>query len=107
MLIWVSEMLLMMGRGCFSVVVIPDAQFPCHCKANKLYPDTIRAIFGQDWVRNAIHCTDSPKDGVIECDYLFKIYAISLLHEADSVLYPSWYTATRHRVKHKQQYRNI
>jgi nucleoside diphosphate kinase len=73
MLIWVSEMLLMMGRGCFSVMVISDAQFSHHRTANELYPGTIRAIFGHKWVRNAIHCTDFPKDGIIECKYFFKI----------------------------------
>ncbi len=67
MSIWVSAMLSMMGRQCFFVVIISNAQFSHHHTATKLYPDTIRAIFGQDWVHNAIHCTDLPKDGVIEC----------------------------------------
>jgi hypothetical protein len=73
MSIWVSEMLSMMGHGCFFIAVILDAQFPRHCTAKELYPDTIRAIFGQDRVRNAIHCTDLPKDGIIQCKYFFKI----------------------------------
>ncbi|KAL3775718.1 hypothetical protein ACHAW5_003233 [Stephanodiscus triporus] len=41
--------------------------------AKELHPDTIRAIFGRDRIRNAIHCTDLPKDGVTECEYFFKI----------------------------------
>jgi len=41
--------------------------------AKELYPDTLRALFGRDRIRNAIHCTDLPKDGVIECEYFFKI----------------------------------
>lgn len=41
--------------------------------AKELYPDTIRAHFGKDRTRNAIHCTDLPKDGVMECEYFFKI----------------------------------
>lgn len=41
--------------------------------AKELYPDTIRARFGRDRNRNAIHCTDLPKDGVNECKYFFKI----------------------------------
>jgi hypothetical protein len=73
MSIWVSEMLSMMGCGCFFIVVIPDAQFHCHCTAKELYPNIIRAIFGQDRVRNAIHCTVLPNDVIIECKYLFKI----------------------------------
>ena len=34
--------------------------------AKYLRPDTIRAKFGFDRVRNAVHCTDLPEDGVIE-----------------------------------------
>lgn len=34
--------------------------------AKYLRPNTIRAKFGQDRVRNAVHCTDLPEDGVIE-----------------------------------------
>jgi nucleoside-diphosphate kinase len=34
--------------------------------AKYLRPDTIRAKFGLDRVRNAVHCTDLPEDGVIE-----------------------------------------
>ena len=32
-----------------------------------------RAKFGQDRVRNAIHCTDLAEDGVVECEYFFNI----------------------------------
>ena len=39
--------------------------------AKVLRPNTIRALFGKDRVRNAVHCTDLPEDGVIECDYFF------------------------------------
>ena len=41
--------------------------------AKELYSDTIRGKFGRDRVRNAIHCTDLPKDGVLEVEYFFKI----------------------------------
>ena len=41
--------------------------------AKELYPNTIRAHFGKDRTRNAIHCTDLPNDGVMECEYFFKI----------------------------------
>ena len=36
-------------------------------------PETIRAKFGVDRVRNAIHCTDLPEDGVLESEYFFDI----------------------------------
>jgi hypothetical protein len=32
-----------------------------------------RAKFGLDRVRNAVHCTDLPEDGTLECEYFFKI----------------------------------
>ncbi|KAL7550162.1 hypothetical protein ACHAWF_013403 [Thalassiosira exigua] len=41
--------------------------------AKELYPSTIRAKFGRDRIRNAIHCTDLPKDGVVEVQYFFEI----------------------------------
>lgn len=43
--------------------------------AKELYSDTIRGRFGRDRIRNAIHCTDLPKDGVVEVEYFFKILA--------------------------------
>jgi hypothetical protein len=75
MSIWVSEIADDDGCEFFLVAVILDAQFlpSIACLAKELYPDTLRAIFGRDRIRNAIHCTDLPKDGVIECEYFFKI----------------------------------
>ncbi|XP_024525284.1 nucleoside diphosphate kinase 7 isoform X2 [Selaginella moellendorffii] len=44
----------------------PDAAM---CKA--LRPSTLRAQYGINKVKNAIHCTDLPEDGVTECTYVF------------------------------------
>jgi nucleoside-diphosphate kinase len=41
--------------------------------AKCLRPNTLRAKFGSDRVRNAIHCTDLPEDGVLETEYFFNI----------------------------------
>ncbi|KAM7542849.1 hypothetical protein Aperf_G00000010751 [Anoplocephala perfoliata] len=41
--------------------------------ARFLKPDSIRAKYGVDLVRNAIHCTDLPDDVPLEVDYLFRI----------------------------------
>ena len=41
--------------------------------AKHLRPHSIRAKFGSDRVCNAIHCTDLPEDGVIDCEYFFSI----------------------------------
>jgi nucleoside-diphosphate kinase len=43
--------------------------------ACELHPHSIRAKFGKSTVANAIHCTDIPKDGVVECEYFFKVLA--------------------------------
>lgn len=34
-------------------------------------PDTLRAKFGLDIVRNGIHCTDLVEDGPLESDFMF------------------------------------
>merc|ERR1711904_59149 len=38
-----------------------------------LRPHTLRAKFGHDKIRNAIHCTDLPEDGGLEVEYFFRI----------------------------------
>ena len=41
--------------------------------ARQLRPDTLRARYGQDKIKNALHCTDLPDDSVLEVEYFFKI----------------------------------
>ncbi|XP_072282782.1 nucleoside diphosphate kinase homolog 7 [Pyxicephalus adspersus] len=41
--------------------------------ARHLRPRTIRAYFGKNKVKNAVHCTDLPEDAVLEVQYFFKI----------------------------------
>ena len=41
--------------------------------ARHLRPNTIRAKFGLDRVRNVLHCTDMPEDGRIEVQYFFQL----------------------------------
>jgi nucleoside-diphosphate kinase len=38
-----------------------------------LKPETLRAKFGESRVKNAVHCTDLPEDGSLECQYFFDI----------------------------------
>lgn len=41
--------------------------------ARHLRPHTIRAKFGQDKIKNSLHCTDLPDDSTLEVEYFFKI----------------------------------
>lgn len=41
--------------------------------AKELEQDSVRALFGYDKVRNAIHCTDLPDDTKLELNYMFSI----------------------------------
>jgi nucleoside-diphosphate kinase len=41
--------------------------------AKELEKDSIRSLFGNDKVRNAIHCTDLPDDTKLELNYMFQI----------------------------------
>jgi len=41
--------------------------------ARLVRPNSLRAEFGEDVVRNALHCTDLPEDGVVESEYFFSI----------------------------------
>lgn len=41
--------------------------------AKTLRKGSIRALFGHDRIKNAIHCTDLEEDGVMEVEYFFNI----------------------------------
>lgn len=41
--------------------------------AKELRLGSIRSTYGLDRVQNAVHCTDLPEDGVLECEYFFRI----------------------------------
>lgn len=41
--------------------------------ARQIRPHTLRARFGNDKYRNAVHCTDLPEDVNLELEYFFKI----------------------------------
>lgn len=43
--------------------------------AQTLRRDSLRAIFGVDVVKNAVHCTDLPEDGTMEISYFFETIA--------------------------------
>lgn len=41
--------------------------------AKELRPGTIRASYGVDIIRSAVHCTDLDSDGISECEYCFRL----------------------------------
>ncbi|ROT82162.1 nucleoside diphosphate kinase homolog 7 isoform X1 [Penaeus vannamei] len=41
--------------------------------AKELRPNSLRARFGENTVKNALHCSDLPDDGPLEVEYFFKI----------------------------------
>ncbi|XP_054720450.1 nucleoside diphosphate kinase 7-like [Uloborus diversus] len=41
--------------------------------AKKLRPGTLRANYGTDKIKNAVHCTDLAEDALLELEYLFRI----------------------------------
>lgn len=40
-------------------------------EAKAYNPNSLRAIFGLDKIKNAVHCTDLNEDGILECEYFF------------------------------------
>ncbi len=43
--------------------------------AKILRPKSIRALFGMNELTNAVHCTDLPEDGEMECRFFFQTLA--------------------------------
>ncbi|KAH3756745.1 nucleoside diphosphate kinase 7 [Pelomyxa schiedti] len=41
--------------------------------ARNIRPETLRATFGVNAVKNAVHCTDLPEDSQLDLEYFFKI----------------------------------
>jgi len=41
--------------------------------AQKLRPKCIRANYGAQGALNAVHCTDLPEDGFLECRFFFQV----------------------------------
>ena len=57
------------AHGAFRELVGPsDPEIARH-----LRPRSIRAKFGEDKIKNALHCTDLPDDSTLEVEYFFRI----------------------------------
>ena len=44
---------------------------PFQGKSRLREQDTLRALYGLDIHQNAVHCTDIPNEGQLECEYFF------------------------------------
>jgi nucleoside-diphosphate kinase len=42
-------------------------------EASRVNRNSIRGLFGKSLSENAVHCTDLPEDGLIECEYFFTL----------------------------------
>uniref|UniRef100_A0A8C2X7H6 Nucleoside diphosphate kinase homolog 7 n=1 Tax=Cyclopterus lumpus TaxID=8103 RepID=A0A8C2X7H6_CYCLU len=51
-----------------NVLLLPQQEVCRH-----LRPTSLRALYGRDKVKNAVHCTDLPEDGLLEVQYFFRI----------------------------------
>ncbi|KAI9207907.1 nucleoside diphosphate kinase [Polychytrium aggregatum] len=86
----VSEYHLMLDQlisgSCIAIEIVgPDSGIVSHFRelvgpadpalGRQIRPHTLRAKFGIDKVKNAIHCTDLPEDGSLEIQYFFRILA--------------------------------
>lgn len=45
--------------------------------AKIIRPDSIRAKYGTDAVKNVVHCTDLPEDAECECEYFFNLLQLT------------------------------
>ncbi|XP_077987371.1 nucleoside diphosphate kinase homolog 7-like [Glandiceps talaboti] len=64
------------GRGANTPIEFREFVGPADPEVAKhLRPRTLRAMFGADKIKNAVHCTDLPEDGVLETEYFFRILA--------------------------------
>jgi nucleoside diphosphate kinase len=45
--------------------------------ARALRPKSLRALFGSDKIKNAVHCTDLPEDAILEV--IFEVISKNLL----------------------------
>jgi nucleoside-diphosphate kinase len=72
-----SVFLKLRGQGPNVVADFRDACGPCEVELAKLLrPASLRALFGADHVRNALHCTDLPEDGALEVGYFLHLLSL-------------------------------
>jgi nucleoside-diphosphate kinase len=73
-----DELCTFMSRGPVVVLALERADAVAHWRLvigatnpKNAAPGTVRALYGTDVAENAVHGSDSPENGVIECSYFF------------------------------------
>jgi nucleoside-diphosphate kinase len=46
--------------------------------ARALRPKSLRALFGSDKIKNAVHCTDLPEDAILEVNFEIILKSIKI-----------------------------
>lgn len=59
--LWTSVVLVFNRGGIHNLCVFIPQEI-----SRRLRPNTLRALYGKDKVKNAVHCTDLPEDGILE-----------------------------------------
>lgn len=77
-----------LSRACFISKGFTVSVFIQQEISRHLRPNTLRALYGKDKVKNAIHCTDLPEDGVLE------VGAVTDTHIFPSMCHSMWNTPT-------------
>ena len=71
-----SLAVIVVGPGYDTVSQLRDIVGPLDPQlAKAIRPKSIRALYGESLIKNAVHCTDLPEDGEIECKYFFESLA--------------------------------
>lgn len=63
-----------------------------------LRPNTLRALYGKDKVKNAVHCTDLPEDAVLEVGAATRSHTHTHTHNLPSECHFTWCAPTSCRL---------
>ncbi len=56
--------------------------------ARALRPKSLRALFGSDKIKNAVHCTDLPEDAILEVNFEIILKSIKIFVILGWIFFP-------------------